>query len=92
MLNDREHAILKEVFESEAQMIWVVNKTAFIGNKEYPVDVVRKFLSATAIREIGTEGGIVKYELSATGKLIVRNPEAANQITYAIGANYGSFV
>lgn len=86
MLNDREHAILKEVSESDAQMIWVVNNTAFVGDNEYPVSVVRRLLAATAIREIGTESGITKYELSATGRLIVKNPEAANQVAYAVGS------
>lgn len=86
MLTEREHAILKEVFESETQMLWVVRETVFVGDSEYPVSVIRRLLAATAIREIGTENGITKYELSATGKLIVRNPEAANQVAHAVGS------
>jgi hypothetical protein len=86
MLNEREHAILKEIYDSEEKMIWVANNTAFVGASEYPVSVIRRLIAATAIRELGTQNGITRYELSATGNLIVRNPEAANQVAYAVGS------
>jgi hypothetical protein len=85
MLTEKDTAILKELAESETKMIHVVGAQAFIGNSEYPATVAQRFLSMTAIREIDTERGVTRYELTATGRHLLTDPEVQRQLVVAMG-------
>lgn len=85
MLTAEDRAILEEVVSSETKMIHVVGNLAFIGNSEYPATHAQRLLSMTAIREVDTERGVTRYELTSTGRLLLTDPEIQNQLVVSMG-------
>lgn len=85
MLTAEDRATLTELVSSETKMIHVVGNLASIGDAEFPATVAQRLLSMTAIREVDTERGVTRYELTSTGRLLLTDPEIQNQLVVSMG-------
>jgi len=85
MLSASDIKILTELANSETREILVEDATAFIDGVEYPATVVQRFLTMTAVREIDTDCGITRYQLTPTGRHMLSNPEVQAQLVVALG-------
>lgn len=84
MLNERDTEILKELAQSDTKLILIVGAKAFIGKSEYSAHAADRLLMMTAVRNLGTEDGVTKYELTPTGRQMLIDPEYARQVSVAI--------
>lgn len=84
MLSESDLAVLKSLSESDDKLVKVAGDRAFIGEDVFSSARVSRLAAMTAVREMGTEDGITTYELTATGRQLLVDPEYQNQITTAL--------